>query len=230
MKTYFLSILHVVAGFTILVLGFYLLAPIIGALFSAGLTAQLLVVIVGLVLVPLVYTALGLALWIKPKSALLVTLGAHVVIGALTLLQLPRAISVYYKLSETLTLSYYSLLLLIPLVKLFLAVFTVPYILVKYKPGAVFKLKPEPVILLSVIVLGLVGFPAVATASLADTPPVITEMPTVYQHIRPFTDNNSAVVCYHLNHVGVNVTKLTERVQLELGVSVEIYARTALKT
>jgi translation elongation factor EF-Tu-like GTPase len=68
------------------------------------------------------------------------------------------------------------------------------------------------------------GFLAVATAYLADTPPVITERSTVYQHIRPFTDNNSAVVCYHLNHVGVNVTKLSERVQLELGVSVEIYA------
>jgi hypothetical protein len=77
-------------------------------LFSAGLTVQLLVVIVALVLVPLVYIALGLALWIKPKSALLVTLGAHVVIGVLTLLQLPRAISTYYKLSETLILSYYS--------------------------------------------------------------------------------------------------------------------------
>ena len=86
MKTYLLSILHVVAGFTILILGFYLLAPIIGTLFSAGLTVQLLVVIVGLVLVPLVYTALGLALWIKPEGALLVTLGAHVVIGALALL------------------------------------------------------------------------------------------------------------------------------------------------
>jgi hypothetical protein len=224
MKAYFLSILHIVAGFTILLLGFYLLVPVIETLFSAGLTVQALALVVALVLIPLVYIAMGLALWIKPESTLLITLGAHVVIGVLTLLQLPRAISIYYKLSETPALSYLGLLLLIPLVKLFLAIFTIPYILVKYKPEAVFTLKPKPVILLSVIVLGLVGFSAVATASLADTPPVITERPTVYQHIRPFTDNNSAVVCYHLNHVGVNVTKLSERVQLELGVSVEIYA------
>jgi hypothetical protein len=154
MKAYFLSILHIVAGFTIL-LGFYLLAPVIETLFSAGLTVQALALVVALVLIPLVYIAMGLALWIKPESALLITLGAHVVIGVLTLLQLPRAISIYYKLSETPALSYYGLLLLIPLVKLFLAVFTIPYILVKYKPEAVFTLKPRPVVLLSVIVLGV---------------------------------------------------------------------------
>jgi hypothetical protein len=63
-KAYFLSILHIVAGFTILLLGFYLLAPVIETIFSAGLAVQALALVVALVLIPLVYIAMGLALWI----------------------------------------------------------------------------------------------------------------------------------------------------------------------